>query len=265
MRLVFKYTIDSYVGLSHFLISWCHMRKFLRKRKLLKMYGCGLDISNYNIGFKSLKYPSNLNLNHENCIYMECATPKGIIKRLTNMDIKKTLVVFHPSPSSLNILQKWSTNLSFMSRPEKNILNIIIGNETLTKNKNVIHVRCGDQSSFQFEGDEEQLQMTNQLLHELCSKIKQIYPEYHIITDSNNLAYIAAEYDINIGMKERNHSCYLKYSSQLIDDINAMLQSNHIISISNYNQPSCLAMLCSKLGNATYEVHKIKDFLTWEN
>lgn len=45
VNLIFKYTIDSWIGISHFLLPRCEMRLAVLTRKMLRTYGYGLDAS----------------------------------------------------------------------------------------------------------------------------------------------------------------------------------------------------------------------------
>ena len=147
MRLVFKFSKETRTGVSHFLLSWCITRHYLRKCKLLRQYGCALDLSDFVIGFKHLTYPRKLKLADSGVSHIVGGTPKQIVKRLHKMDAHETLVV-----TSAKAWTGW--DVSIPSQQERKILEKMIG-LPMRPLINVLHVRCGDKLSFGFEVDEE--------------------------------------------------------------------------------------------------------------
>ena len=264
MRLVFKYTINTYVGISNFLLIWCLTREKLRQKKLLRLYGCGLDLTDFPF-FQHKIYPANLQIVKKNVIYMESASPQKIINKMNKISTDKTLIVFHPQPITPNLLKQWVISPKFPNAIEKKILYKIMSEKTSQSKEqvNVIHVRCGDKISFNFTGDNEDIDITENILHKICQNICEKYSKHLLITDSQKLAYIAKNiYNINVKTQSRTHSVFLQEDKVLRNDINILLQSKNILNVNIYDQPSCLSLLCSKLVKANYETITIQEFIT---
>ena len=261
MRLVFKYTIDTYVGISNFLLIWCLTRETLRRRKLLRHYGCGLDLTDCHVFFKT-KHPKKLRVHMDNAIFMEAASPKKILKKLTEIPSDKTLVVFHPQPILQDDLRSWIFNPHFPNKAEINILKSMMKDEIVEPKIDVIHVRCGDTISFNFLGDHEDTYITAEVLEKICRKLHAKYSHYTLITDCKQLACMAkTTHNIEVQTQQRFHSAFLKKDATLDHDIRILLRSKSVLNVNMYHQPSCLSLLFSKISNAKFENISIKEFI----
>lgn len=236
-------------GVSHFILSWCITRHVLRRSKLLRQYGCGLDLSDFNIGFQCLTHPSKLNT-FPKVHFMSNASPHKIKEKMQTMDADATLVVLHAT--------SWTGwDLSIPAEPECRILSRMIG-LPLFPRLNVAHVRCGDTVSFGFEVNKELSNVDDDVLRRICDRLRAEYSDYVVITDCDKLDEL-----LHGETKEKTtHSMYLQHSQKLISDISTLIRAKDLINISNYDAPSCFSFLFSRLSQSKYTPIYIHDFIS---
>ena len=250
MQLVFKFSKECPNGVSHFILSWCITRDYLRKLKLLRRYTCALDLTEFDIGFKQSSHPRKLNAIGV-MFHMTEATPCKILKKLQKMQPHQTLVV-----TSANAWTGW--NISIPRQQECNILKNMIGLPTQPL-INVLHVRCGDTVSFGFTTDKELTHVTPDVMTKLCARIRNEFNDYIVITDSDRLYEMLHKRKCD---EYRRHSNYSQPSKQFLSDVSALIRAKTVINVSNYNQPSCFSFLFSRLSHGNYTPVFISDFIS---